>query len=86
MDDGRFPRISVNLGRVLTLGILLASCTTLSVPETPAPIPAFPGAEGFGAEAIGGRGGQVLLVTNLNDSGPGPDWRAWEPSASRSVR
>ncbi len=32
---------------------------------------AFPGAEGYGRFAIGGRSGKVVEVTNLNDDGPG---------------
>jgi pectate lyase len=34
-------------------------------------LPAFPQAEGFGAYALGGRGGKVIFVDNLNDDGPG---------------
>jgi CSLREA domain-containing protein len=37
------------------------------VASASAGIPAFPGAEGFGAETPGGRGGQVLYVDTLDD-------------------
>jgi pectate lyase len=41
-------------------------------------VPAFPGANGFGAQATGGRGGKVIYVTNLNPSGPGSFQEALE--------
>ncbi len=46
---------------------LLTSFTTFAL----ANLPAFPGAEGFGAQTIGGRGGKVVKVTTLADNGPG---------------
>lgn len=50
-----------------------------------AEVPAFPGAEGFGAMTPGGRGGKVLIVSNLNDSGPGSLRAACEATGPRIV-
>ena len=50
-----------------------------------AKIPAFPGAEGGGMYSFGGRGGRVIVVTNLNDDGPGSFRAACEAAGPRIV-
>src|SRR4051812_10792227 len=53
--------------------------------RAPDSVKAFPTAEGFGAKSVGGRGGRVIEVTNLEDAGEGSLRSAMEAAGSRIV-
>lgn len=53
------------------LVVLLFVAQVQAANSTKINLPAFPGAEGFGALATGGRDGDIVHVTNLTDAGPG---------------
>ncbi len=89
-SDRRVKWVSLKGDRVRTsacfvfLGVLMVLQPACAVAENSL-VPAFPGAEGFGAYSKGGRGGRVYHVTTLDDAGPGSLREAVDAEGPRIV-
>lgn len=76
------------------LFILLAGCSSAPEPlpqlddahrDLRGALAVFPGAEGFGTDTAAGRGGRILVVDTLADSGPGSLRDALAAAGPRTV-
>lgn len=84
-SDSAFSKALPEIQRWVSRGKPFIPWAALPKDLPQASIPAFPGAWGGGMFSSGGRGGQVLVVTNLNDDGPGSFRAACESAGPRIV-
>src|SRR5215203_616884 len=78
-------RILFFLFNYILLGISCTSQKQISTINNENDPIAFPGAEGYGKYATGGREGKVFVVSNLNDKGSGSFREAAEAKGKRTI-
>jgi hypothetical protein len=83
--EGKFAQVALPGGWLCDTGYNLKEGKVVLSNFRPDHVPAFPGAEGFGKYSLGGRGGRVIEVTNLEDSGPGSFRAACMAEGPRTV-
>lgn len=67
------------------LGSLADMFRTQQICDAPPSQPAFPGCEGYGCNATGWRGGEVIYVTNLDDYNPEWPYNEFIPGSLRAA-
>ena len=70
-EEGPAPEIPTENAFTLMPAVPRATVAQVPTLASQPGIRAFPGADGFGARATGGRGGRVIYVTSLAREGPG---------------